>query len=150
MSETFHAGDLLNSLIELEKTGHAFYEEAAKRTSDGKAAELFRFLAGEEAKHEKIYTDLAGAFRKTAPSEEPLDADYNAYLKALLSRSFHFEQADFENLDAALRFAVSLEKDTLLYVAEIQNILGSQKKDLFEEIKNEERRHLRILTEYRK
>lgn len=147
MSETFHAGDLLNSLIELEKTGHAFYGEAAERTQDEKAARLFRFLAGEEAKHEQLYTDLAREFRRNAPSEEPVDAEYGAYLDALLKRNFHFDDADFGTLDAALRFAVSLEKDTLLYVGEIQNVLGNQKADLFKTIRNEERKHLRMLAE---
>lgn len=149
MSETFHAGDLLDSLIELEKTGHAFYGEAAEKTRDEKAAELFRFLACEEAKHEKLYTDLAAEFRKTAPSEGPIGADYEAYLKALVTRNFRFGPADFDSLEAALRFAMSLEKDTLIYVGEIRNILGNQKAELFDTIRNEERKHLRMLTEYR-
>lgn len=150
MSETFHAGDLLNSLIELEKTGHSFYAQAAENTGDEKAEKLFRFLSGEEAKHEKIYSDLAAEFQGNAPSEGSVDEDYGAYLKALLTQHFHFDRADFSSLEAALRFAVSLEKDTLIYVGEIQNILGNQKAELFDGIRQEERKHLRMLTEYQK
>jgi rubrerythrin len=150
MNETFHTGDLLKSLIALEKTGHAFYEKAAKTSNDENAAKLFEILAKEEARHEKIYTDLAAKFQETAPVEETIDEDYNAYLQSLVTRNFRFDEADFRSLDAALRFAISLEKDTLIYVGEIQNILKGRQDDIFETIKKEERKHLRLLTAYEK
>lgn len=148
MSEIFHAGDLLNSLIELERTGHHFYEMAAKTAGDERAGKLFGFLAGEEEKHERLYKELAAQFAENAPSEEPVDGEYAAYLKALVQRNFQFDSSDFSSLKAALCFAVSLEKDTLIYVGEIQTVLKDQKLDLFETIKKEERRHLQQLVEY--
>lgn len=148
MSEVFQISDLLNSLIELEKTGHSFYDQAAKITSDAKAADLFRYLAGEEEKHEKLYMDLAEKFRDEAPGGEPLDEEYNAYLQTLLSRQFHFNDADLQSLEAAFRFAVSLEKDTLLYVGEVRTILEDRHTELFKIIQKEERKHLKLLTDF--
>lgn len=141
-------GDLLGSLVELEKTGHEFYQKMSQQIKDEKVSSLFRFLAGEEAKHEKIYTDLANELKQSAPVTEKVDPDYDAYLKALISQNFHFSSADFSTLDAAFRFAISLEKDTLIYIGEVQNIMKDQKAELFEGIKKEERKHLRMLTEY--
>lgn len=149
MSEVFRAADLLNSLIELEKTGCSFYREASERIRDDKISGLFRCLSGEEAKHAKLYESLSGELSRTEAVTEAVDEDYDAYLKVLLHQNFHFTADDFRTMDEALRFAVSLEKDTLIYVGEMQNLLGNRKADLFEAIKREERRHLRMLSEYR-
>lgn len=147
MSEVFRTGDLLNSLVELEKTGHDFYLKMSRQSRDAKRGDLFRFLAGEEAKHEKIYTDLSNEFSGSTTAHEEVDEDYGAYLKALLSQHFNFSAADLDTPEAALKFAVSLEKDTLIYLGELQSVLKGWKADLFERIKKEERNHLRMLAD---
>lgn len=150
MSEVFRAGDLLNSLVELEKTGHDFYLRMSEQSKDSKGGDLFRFLAGEEAKHEKIYTDLSNEFSGSTVAHEDVDGEYGAYLTALLSQHFDFSPADLDTFEAALKFAVSLEKDTLIYIGELQNVLKGWKADLFERIRKEERNHLRMLADLSK
>ncbi len=150
MSEVFRAGDLLNSLVELEKTGNDFYLRMSRQAKDAKSGNLFRFLAGEEAKHEKIYVDLSQECGGSTAAHADIDEEYGAYLKALLSQHFDFSPADPDTLEAALKFAVSLEKDTLLYIGELQNVLKDWKTDLFERIKKEERSHLKMLADLSK
>lgn len=149
MNEVFGAGDLLGSLVELERTGHEFYLRMSQQAGDEKIRRLFRFMAGEEARHEKIYAGLAAEFRDGAPAGDA-DADYQAYLKVLVSQNFRFDPDGIRTMEEAMRFAVSLEKDTLIYIGEVQTILKGQRAELFETIKKEERNHLRMLAEYAK
>ena len=149
MSEIFRVSDLMNSLVELERTGNGFYTKMAGQADDEKIKALFSMLAGEELKHEKIYSDLAKEFRENGTAHE-VDGEYGAYLKALVAQHFAFSAENLNTLDAALSFAVSLEKETLIFIAEIQNILGTQKAELFGRIKGEEQKHLLMLMEYKK
>lgn len=88
MSEVFRAGDLLNSLVELEKTGNDFYLRMSRQAKDAKSGNLFRFLAGEEAKHEKIYVDLSQECGGSTAAHADIDEEYMKFFCSLSQLQF--------------------------------------------------------------
>ncbi|WP_196599313.1 ferritin-like domain-containing protein [Pectinatus frisingensis] len=148
MSEIFQVSDLLNSMVRLEKTGHDFYTKMAVESADAKISSFFHFLADEEKKHEKTYTNLSNEYKNGLSIDETLDDNYKSYLNVLIRQNFAFDNLKRPTLKEALKFSISLEKDTLLYINEIQTIFKNEKADVFSRIKQEEESHLKMLSEY--
>ena len=54
----FRASEILQMAIEIERSGLAFYEACVQAASDGRVAEVFQFMAGEEKKHIEIFGNM--------------------------------------------------------------------------------------------
>ena len=134
-------------MVRLEQTGHQFYTELAVRSED-EEEKNFCMLAKEELKHEKIYADLAEQYKSVEP-ENQLDEPYGAYLDILINQNFSFTEEDLKDRETAFKIAVGLEKDTLLFISEVELLIDTNHKEVFEKIKAEERSHLRALVAYR-
>ncbi|MGI6077235.1 MAG: ferritin-like domain-containing protein [Fastidiosipilaceae bacterium] len=146
--KAFGVSDLLAAMVRLEQTGHQFYTELAVRSEDEEEKNFFSMLAKEELKHEKIYADLAEQYKSVEP-ENQLDEPYGAYLDILINQNFSFTEEDLKDRETAFKIAVGLEKDTLLFISEVELLIDTNHKEVFEKIKAEERSHLRALVAYR-
>lgn len=149
MAGTFQVSDLLNSLVRLEHNGNAFYSKMAEQSKDRAQRDFFRFLAEQEEKHEKLYTDLAQEYAKRPNLTSDLDDNYVDYLKTLVDQNFDFDDSIVEDLKASIKFALSLEKDTIIFIGEIETLLA-QPDPIFKQIKDEERGHIRMIQKFRK
>lgn len=148
MAGTFQVVDLLNSLVRLEHSGNAFYGKMAERSKDRAQRDFFRFLADQEEKHEQLYTGLAQEYAKRPGLTGDLDDNYVDYLQTLVNQSFDFDESIVEDLRASVQFALSLEKDTIIFIGEIETLLA-QPDPIFRQIKNEERGHIRMIQKFR-
>lgn len=148
MQESFILEDLLNVLIHLETTGNQMYTELSKRAEDPKTTELFSLLAAQEMKHKRIYE----GFKKTLQVHEQIDQDYVAYLEVLLKENIHFLDVETtpEDNREAICLSVQLEKDTILFLMEMQKILLPEYKAQVDDLIDEERKHLQYLYEYQR
>lgn len=140
MSELFLIEDLFNTLIAIEDYGNRTYKELAEKVNDPEVQKLFVNLAEHEEKHKDRYEKLKNRF----DTSEEISEEYQNYLRILLRHSI-FKTLDNnvgDDIDDALQLAISLEKETLIFLNEVQTILGRSSYAVFEDIKNEERSHL--------
>ena len=152
MSIAFAGNELLNMAIQLEKKGKAFYDSVANTVKDNETREIFRYLADEEVRHEELFTEM---LRKTelAGSTPYDDSEMLSYFRALVDREIFPDEAYSEQLknstddpSTAIRIALSLEKDAVLYFHELASRTEAEDRKIIEAIIAEERKHIqRIL-----
>ncbi|WP_027190098.1 ferritin-like domain-containing protein [Fundidesulfovibrio putealis] len=153
MAEFFNASDVVGAAVEMERRGQAAYRQTAKATTDPKVKRLFENLAVEEARHEEMFKAMA---ERIGPAELPAWSsmeEYSAYLGALLDSHALFSPGFTEslaaasvNLDDAVRQAMRLEKDSMLFFQEMLYLVPGSEHPLIQECIEEERRHLRQLA----
>ncbi|MCK5834518.1 MAG: ferritin family protein [Lentisphaeria bacterium] len=146
MSINYDVADLINSLIDLEKNGCDFYTLLAEKSDQLECQLLFKLLAEQEKKHEEIYTSLL----KEVNTEIEIDSDYHDYLQVIVDQQFSFDPAVIDNckdISDALDLAIKLEKDSLLFLSEFGNLIGSENSHFVDKMKKEERAHLKMLAE---
>ncbi|MBS3742238.1 MAG: ferritin family protein [Candidatus Cloacimonetes bacterium] len=147
-----NASDIYNFAVEIEKNGEKFYRKMEEKFEQKEVKNLFNFLAKEEVKHEKVFTDMLSNIDEYQIKESYVD-EYKSYLNAyadnLLFSLKNFDKAmeKVEDLDSAFQFAIKKELDTIMYYQELKNIVQENKTDLIEDIINEERKHVVLLTQ---
>jgi rubrerythrin len=140
--------DLLNALIQLEIKGFNFYEKYKSESEDTKLKLLFEELALAEKNHEIFYKDVK---EKTIHSEtSAMEEEYINYIETLIKNNFFIVNNNFSasNVKEALDIAERLEKDTILFMNELNGIINE--KGTFKIILEEEKRHLIRIYEYKK
>ncbi len=146
MRETYILGDLLQTLIQLEIKGNSLYTELAHQQEDQEVKFFFQTLADQELKHKILYN---GLLEELEEEIEP-DADYKRYVDALLAGTIHFISTDLSSKPhgEAFEIAVRLEKDTLLFLMEVQKVIPKSAHGIIEKVMTEERKHLEMLYRY--
>ncbi|MDO5301221.1 MAG: ferritin family protein [Tissierellia bacterium] len=152
-TEIFGVKDLLESLVRLEQNGHKFYSQASEKFDDLEIREFFKFLAEEELGHEKLYKSLAEELGSNVSNttRESYDDEYNEYLQSLVENTFNFDlDESLTDVKAVYKFAMGLEKDTIIFIGEIRKLLPDFKADIFERVEKEERKHIHLIDQWYK
>lgn len=143
--------------VTTEQTGKKLYETAAAHARKPELAELFAFLAREEATHEQVFQGLYEQVR-TIPEQLPYDwNEVQEYLKAITDTRF-FAGADkaidqavnAEDEQRVLDFALEFERATLLFYLEIVPLVSAAARATVENLIGQERNHIRRLAAIRK
>ncbi len=153
MSIAISGGELLNIAIGIERQGIAFYDTMARSSGNTITCEVFQYLADMERRHLQLFQDmLAEAADWQAP--ESYSDEQIGYIKGLVeSAVFSDEMASGEIINhtesdiGALELAISAEKDSILFYYEMGDIIPRGNRHTVEQIINEEKLHLRQLTE---
>lgn len=148
VTEKFLLEDLLNVLIELEDTGQKHYHRMANMAADPKLKDLFELLSKQEGTHKVIYEGYKTAFVNRKLND--VTEEYKSYVQVTLKNTIKFLNGheNIDNIDEGLKTAISLEKDTLLFLNEMKKMLGT-KEDEIERLMDEERGHLAFLYNYK-
>ncbi|MCB5259317.1 MAG: ferritin family protein [Candidatus Cloacimonetes bacterium] len=156
---TYSINEVIEFAVQIEKNGYAFYHEASKRKDlEPKAKEFIEFLRDEELNHEKTFLSLRG---EAEMQDLELSADWelvSEYLKTIVdSRIFNSEDSAIKKATGAkdlleiIDFAISFEKDTLLYFHAIKDgISNPNTNKVLRRIINEEVSHVLKLSDYKK
>lgn len=156
MGNIFAGSEVVEIGIQIEKNGRDFYTTLTKQSKNPKAAEVFKYLAGEEEKHIKAFQGILDKTEKYEPLG--LDADeYYAYMNSLAS-DYVFTQknkgeeiakttkTDKEAIDMGIKF----EKDSIVFYVGIKRVVPEYDRKIVEELVNQEQSHLKQLLELRK
>ena len=151
--ENYNIDEIIEQAIQTEKLGYAFYTRMAdKFEKDEKMKELFNTMASKEQEHEKAFI----ALRENA-EEEIFEnwAEVSQYLRAIVESEFFLgkdkslpSMENLQSIEDAVRFAISFEKDTLLYFHSLRDLV--HKKEVIDEIIDEERKHIVWLNKFKK
>lgn len=144
MREVFVLEDILNALIELEVYGDKLYTNLADNAKDLETKNLFTELADQEMKHKAIYEK----FKDELVFKSDINEDYQAYLISLVKSNVNISDLKIKayTYDQALNIGIQLEKDTIIFLNELNGIIEpaqSAIKDLIDE----EKKHLMILLQ---
>ena len=160
MAVFFNADEVFEIAVNIELNGERFYKASAGLTSEPKVKKLFEFLIMQEQIHRKTFEDM----RKDLPTKFTLPVTFDpageaaAYLKALAdSHIFNNPEgkkkvaAGISDLSPALDFALSFEKDSVLFYDQMKAITSSELgKNQIDSIINEEKKHILLLLDMKR
>ena len=69
MPKMFDASEILEFAVRIEENGEAFYRSMAQKCKEEKIENLFNYLADEEIKHRKTFTDMLSKIEQYEPPE---------------------------------------------------------------------------------
>jgi len=149
MSLQFTGREMLETAIEIERNGYAFYSELAR---EGKAKLTFEYLASQEKRHEKLFQGMLDTLGQP-PAPESYTGELALYIKTLASGSIFknpreaAEKAKKLSPGEAVRTAIGIEKDSILYYGEMKGLVSRENRSLVDRIIGEERGHVLRLSE---
>lgn len=145
--------EVIEMAIKTEETGKEFYTNAAKKIKSKPLAELFNFLANEETKHARTYRSLYKIIIQT-PQSIPFNwEEFSLYLKAITDSKFFLgsdKSLSFitksKTSKSLLDYAISFEKETMLFYLEILNFINKKDKPIVDKIIAQEKEHIKKLS----
>ncbi|MDD5567752.1 MAG: ferritin family protein [Candidatus Omnitrophica bacterium] len=156
MGNIFAGSEVVELGIQIEKNGRDFYNTLAKQSNSLKIKGVFKFLAGEEEKHIKVFRGILDNTGKFEP--QGLDAEeYYAYMGALASEHIFTQEnkgegaakdvkTDREAIEKAIRF----EEDSIVFYAGIKKIVAGYDEKIIEALITQEEGHLKQLLDMKK
>lgn len=153
MGNIFAGSEVVELGIEIEKNGKDFYNALSGKSQNRKAAELFKFLAGEEEKHIKAFEGILAKSEKYEP--QGLDADdYFSYMSSL-AKDYIFTQKNkgagignaAKNDRDAIELGIGFEKDSIVFYEGIKKVVADSDQRIIDELIAQEEAHLQKLTE---
>lgn len=155
--EQYSLNEIVELAVQIERNGYAFYDESLRRKDlDQRAVELLTELRNQESNHEKIFLHLRDDKDLMMLGLSQDWEEVGNYMKAVVgSRLFNSPDAaiklagDAKNFLEILKYAISFEKDTLLFFYSIyDNISDEKSQKVIRKIINEEISHVVRLTEF--
>lgn len=154
--ENFNDAEALKIAINIEEEGLEFYSILMKSVKDDKAKDIFSKLASAEKKHlalfQKAYLDITSPAN---PAQGCEDYTVDLYLKDLVDTGIFTKKGEARRLASeiktdidALKIGIQAEKDSILYYTEAaKNTKYEAGRKAFEQLANEEKKHLKMLAE---
>ena len=151
---SYQGSDIFQFAIRMEENGEKFYNYAASIAKDPNIFGIFTKLASEEIKHRKLFADMFSRIDTIMPKES-YPGEYMAYLQSsidgkVFSTTATKEMVEIKDVIAALDFAIGRELDSVLYYSEMKKYVTASAQDLLEQVIEEERKHVVILTNIKK
>lgn len=149
------ASEVVQFAVRIEENGYNFYQRFADTLKSASEKEIFSYLAGEEAKHIKIFENMMEIADKfELPTSYP--DEYFAYLQAYADNliftkdRMEKEIAKITNSKDACEFGIRRELDSILYYQEIKPFVPKNERNRIDDIITEERKHFLKLSDLKK
>ena len=151
----FTGKEVLEMAIKIEENGLKYYTDAAKASRNEKLKEVFKALADEECDHIRVFSEL-----KKTRSDKDYQEGFDAYAEeAALYLCAIADTEVFTNPDKgrdlalqvkdekdAVRIALDMEKDSLLFYYEILKMVRDRDRAVVENLIEQEKNHVKKLT----
>ncbi len=148
MASFVNANDVIAAAVEIERRGHKFYKNVAAKSTGAQAKEFFEYMAGEELKHEKIFSLMLGRIGGVDLPADADDAEYLEYVKASLDTHLLFVQEN-PDLSEPYGLAIQFEKDTIFYFMAMLSLVPESEKKYVKDCIDEEKKHILLLSKKR-
>jgi len=145
MGVFFDVSEVFQFAIRIEENGENFYRKVAEKNPDKEVKNLFTFLADEEVKHKKIFTEMLGKITKYEPSET-YPGEYFEYLRSyadtiVFPPEIEKELGTSAGVLNALNFGIRRELDSIMYYIETRSVVPETQHQILDKIIQEERSH---------
>jgi rubrerythrin len=156
MAIFFSGSELLEIAKGIERNGMAFYQALADKTGKRDVKDIYTYLAGEEKKHLDTFQGMSDSLGQ-ARLPETYGDEYMLYLKSLVDSAVFSDVTEAQqkagkmsNEIEALDTGIQAEKDSILFYMELQNLVRERDREVVLNIVDEEKKHLRQLSELKK
>jgi len=156
MAIFFSGSELLEVAIGIERNGMAFYQALADKTGSKDVKDIYNYLAGEEKKHLDTFQGMSDSLGQAKP-QETYTEEYMLYLKSLIDNVVFSNVTEAQQKAArvfneieAVDTGIQAEKDSILFYTELQNLVREMDRKVILNIVDEEKKHLRQLSELKK
>ena len=156
MAIFFSGSELLEIAMGIERNGMAFYQALADKTKNRDIKDTYNYLAGEEKKHLDTFQGISDSLEQAKPPETYTE-EYMLYLKSLVDSVVFSSVTEAQqkagkifNEVEALDTGIQAEKDSILFYSELQNLVRERDRKVVLNILDEEKKHLRQLSELKK
>jgi rubrerythrin len=145
----FRGEEIIEIALQMEESGKLFYEKAAQIAKDDKLKEMLIYLAQEEDKHIQDFSKLGEKLNYNFLPGETYTGEYEDYVRSLVnSHIFNINQVEdlikeVKSDKDILRFALSFEKDSIVFFQEFKNMGNQAAQEVIEDLINEERGHIK-------
>jgi rubrerythrin len=153
MSDRFSIREVIEIAIEIEKNGVTFYRNLAESADTMRLRDLFTYLAEEEESHVARFQEMLESVGGYQISEAYYTTQYMGYMKALADeRVFKSDTPVKEVADRArssreaVDIAIGFEKESILFLYEMQELVPGSDRKTMQKLLNEERDHVRRLS----
>ena len=153
MAGIFKVNELVSIAVEIEKRGEEFYLEMAQRATDKGVGETLRFLAGEEVKHQRVFSQLLSKLEPLQVPAGSAEPEYWDYVNDLIDSHFLLNDAArhraFSSATTdreAIRLAMGFEKESILFFVTMKGLVAVEQAGPVETCIEEEKTHLRRLA----
>ena len=149
------ASEVFQFAVKIEENGFAFYNTYAGSLPSGKSKEMFTFLADEERKHIKVFSEMLGKlddFKQTVNYPDEYFAYLHSYADNLIFKKGELEQEikAIKDEKEGIEFGIRRELDSILYYQEIKSFVPEKDSQLIEKVITEERKHFTRLSQLKK
>jgi rubrerythrin len=155
MADIFNIDEVFEIAEQIERNGARFYRKAAELFEASRAKSLLMDLAVMEDRHEKIFKEIHQELVKKSGMEDISSDDQpGQYLRAVaggyvfpINKDPSDRLTGNESLEEALKFAIQIEKDSIVFYLGIREIMPEElgKFDISKIIK-EEMSHITFIT----
>jgi rubrerythrin len=156
MAIFFSGSELLEVALGIERNGMAFYQALADKTGNKDVKDIYNYLAGEEKKHLDTFQGMSDSLGQAKP-QETYTEEYMLYLKSLVDNVVFSNVTEAQQKAArvfneieAVDTGIQAEKDSILFYTELQNLVREMDRKVILNIVDEEKKHLRQLSELKK
>ena len=150
----FSIHEILDLAIRLEKNGENVYRQAVDEVSNPELMSLLVWMADEEVKHARWFSDLKQKLESDAINPFMEEIGREIFGDMLGEKSFSHREVDFskaEQADDLIAIFIEFEKDTVLFYETLKPFIeDSETLKHLEEIIAEENRHITMLLQFSK
>lgn len=153
MGDRFSIQEIIEIAIEIEKNGAVFYHALAESADTARLRELFAYLAEEEKSHIARFQEILESAGGYQISEAYYATQYMGYMKALADERVFKRDISVagvadraRSLREAIDIAIGFEKESILFLHEMWEIVRESDKKAIQKLLDEERDHLRRLS----
>ena len=114
----FTAHEILDLAIQLEENGEAVYREAAGQAKNADIRELLLWMAEEEVKHTRWFTELKQEIESRSVNPFMEEMSRKVFGGILGDKSFSHREVNFAKIDRTedlIKIFIEFEKDTVLF-----------------------------------
>lgn len=140
--------NIFSYAIKIEKEGYEFYRQMADQIKEPAVQPVFLFLAKEEKLHMEKFEELEKDYKYSINIEE--NNTQEVFIRSIVeAKIFPEKDATLPNLKDPLKvinYAISREKDSLVFYFSIADKIPQQRKELLQKIIQEEKQHVLKLS----
>jgi rubrerythrin len=154
MAYLFSPYEIAVFAIKIEESGLVFYTKIANLTKDESVKHIFQLLSDQEAKHKKIFEDLAKDTEGKYPQIEyqnDINLEVESILNLITRKSFDYDKitSDAFNLSQAIEVGIQTEIQSISIYQLAKNTFNKTFAPVFDQIIAEEQKHLDLLEKLR-
>jgi rubrerythrin len=147
----FSSREIVEMAVQTEENGFVFYAGAAGQAQSDAARSLLQWLSEQEKLHEAVFRQMLGQPELHVPSEE-YAGQRQGYVQALLqARVLPDAETGARRLaamttdDQVIDFALGFEKDTILFMYEMREIVAPAGQETVDKLIAQEKGHVQKL-----